>query len=187
MAGALSTGTRCAALVGPYLSGKTTLMEALLYATGAIPRKGSVKEGNSVGDSSPESRRRQMSAELSVAHTEFLGDDWAFIDCPGSVELVQETINAVRACDVAVIVCEPVAERAVALAPLFRLLHDNDIPHMVFINKMDAANQTVQTVLEALQANSERPLVLRQLPIRDGLIRIGKHPTSLQHPRQCID
>jgi len=168
MAGALSTGTRCAALVGPYLSGKTTLMEALLYATGAIPRKGSVKEGNSVGDSSPESRARQMSAELSVARTEFLGDDWAFIDCPGSVELMQETINAVRACDVAVIVCEPVVERAVALAPLFRMLHDSDIPHMVFINKMDTANQPVQAVLEALQANSERPLVLRQLPIRNG-------------------
>ncbi len=173
MAGALSTGTRCAALVGPYLSGKTTLMEALLYATGAIPRKGSVKEGNSVGDASPEARKRQMSAELSVAHTEFLGDDWAFIDCPGSIELVQETINAVRACDVAVIVCEPVAERAVALAPLFRLLHDNDIPHMVFVNKMDTANQSVQLVLEALQANSERPLVLRQIPIREGEANAG--------------
>jgi len=168
MAGALSTGTRCAALVGPYLSGKTTLMEALLYATGAIPRKGSVREGNSVGDSSPESRSRQMSAELSVAHTEFLGDEWAFIDCPGSVELMQETMNAVRACDVAVIVCEPVVERAVALAPLFRMLHDADIPHMVFINKMDTANQPVEAVLEALQANSERPLVLRQMPIKNG-------------------
>jgi len=173
MAGALSTGTRCAALVGPYLSGKTTLMEALLYATGAIARKGSVKEGNSVGDASPEARQRQMSAELSVAHTEFLGDDWAFVDCPGSVELMQETINAVRVCDVAVIVCEPVAERAVALAPLFRMLHDNDIPHMVFINKMDSANQTVPMVLEALQANSERPLVLRQIPIRDDEANSG--------------
>lgn len=168
MAGALATGTRCVAFVGPYLSGKTTLMESLLFATGAIARKGSVKEGNSVGDSSPEARGRQMSTELSVAYTEYLGDDWAFVDCPGSVELTQETYNALQAADVAVIVCEPAVERAVALAPLFRFLQDKKIPHMVFINKMDTASQTVQMVLEALQGGSSWPLVLRHLPIADG-------------------
>ncbi|MDA0653628.1 MAG: elongation factor G, partial [Proteobacteria bacterium] len=168
MVESLATGTRCAALVGPYLSGKTTLIEALLFATGAIPRKGTVKDGNTVGDSSSEARARQMSSELSVAYTEYLGDDWAFVDCPGSVELTQESYNALQAADVAVIVCEPVAERAVALAPLFRFLQDKKIPHMVFINKMDTASQSVQTVLEALQGGSNWPLVLRHLPIAEG-------------------
>ena len=141
MAGALATGTRCAAFVGSYLSGKTTLVESLLYATGAIPRKGSVKDGNTVGDSVAEARERQMSTELSVAHTEFLGDDWAFIDCPGSVELAQESYNALLACDVAVVVCEPAAEKAVSLTPIFRYLQAHAIPHLVFINKMDQATQ----------------------------------------------
>ena len=168
MAGTLATGTRCVALVGPYLSGKTTLLEALLFATGAIPRKGSVKEGNTVGDSSPEARARQMSTEVSVAYTEYLGDDWALVDCPGSVELTQETFNALHAADVAVIVCEPAAERAVALAPVFRFLQDKKIPHMVFINKMDTATQSVQSVLESLQAGSGWPLVLRHMPISEG-------------------
>ena len=54
-------GPRCAALVGPYLSGKTSLMESMLHAAGAINRKGSVKEGNTVGDSSAEARARSMS------------------------------------------------------------------------------------------------------------------------------
>jgi elongation factor G len=139
-----------------------------LFTTGAIPRKGSVKEGNTVGDSSPESRARQMSTELSVGHTEYLGDEWAFIDCPGSVELSQESYNALLAADVAVIVCEPVAERAVALAPIFRFLQERKIPHMVFINKMDGATQSVQTVLESLQVGSGWPLMLRHLPISDG-------------------
>ena len=67
MAGALASGTRCAALIGPYLSGKTTLMESLLFATGAVPRKGSVKEGNTVGDSAPESRARQNSVSLILS------------------------------------------------------------------------------------------------------------------------
>ena len=168
MAGILATGTRCAALVGPYQSGKTTLLESLLYATGAIPRKGSTKDGSSVGDSSPEARSGQRSTEISLGHTEFLGDEWVFVDCPGSIELVQESYNAILAADVAVIVCEPLVERAVGLAPLFRFLQSHRVPHMVYINKMEAATQSVQVVLDSLQANSDLPLILRQVPISEG-------------------
>ena len=168
MAGALAAGARCAALVGPYLSGKTTLFESILYATGAIPRKGSVKDGNTVGDAAPEARERQMSVEISVGVTEFLGDVWHFLDCPGSIELVQEAQNAMLAADAAVVVCEPVPERAMAMAGLFKFLDEHDIPHMVFINKIENANRPVAAVLEALQVVSPRPLVLRQIPIRDG-------------------
>jgi elongation factor G len=173
MAGALATGVRCAAFVGSYLSGKTTLMESLLYATGAIPRKGSVKDGNTVGDSVAEARARQMSTELSIAHTEFLGDEWAFIDCPGSVELAQESYQALLACDVAVVVCEPAAEKAVSLTPIFRYLQAHSIPFMLFINKMDQATQSVESVMDALQGVCDRPLVLRQIPIANGETAAG--------------
>jgi len=173
MAGALATGARCAALVGPYLSGKTTLFESILYATGAIPRKGSVKDGNTVGDAAPEARERQMSVEISVGVTEFLGDVWHFLDCPGSIELVQEAQNAMLAADAVVVVCEPVPERAMAMAGLFKFLDEHDISHMVFINKIENANGPIAAVLEALQICSPRPLVLRQIPIRDGDSFIG--------------
>ena len=65
---------RCAALIGPYLSGKTTLLEALLHASGSTSRRGSVRDGNSVGDHVAEARARQMSTELNVADATFLGD-----------------------------------------------------------------------------------------------------------------
>ena len=56
-------GPRCIALVGPFQSGKTTLLEAILARTGAIQRQGTVDAGNSVGDSSKEARHHKMSVD----------------------------------------------------------------------------------------------------------------------------
>jgi elongation factor G len=159
------TGPRCAALVGPYLSGKTTLLEALLFASGAINRRGNQKDGNTVGDATPEARSRQMSTEINVARASYLDDPWCFLDCPGSVELAWEAQCAMLAADVAVVVCEPEVERALTMAPLFKFLDEHEIPHMVFINKMDTASARVSEVLAALQGVSQRPLVLRQVPV----------------------
>jgi elongation factor G len=163
---------RCVALIGPYLSGKTTLLEALLHASGSTSRRGSVRDGNSVGDHSSEARARQMSTELNVANATYLGDHWTILDCPGSVELHYEAQGALLASDVAVVVVEPEVERALTISALLRFLDRHKIPHMIFINKMDTANARVRDLLAALQSVSERPLVLRQVPLRrpDGEI-----------------
>jgi elongation factor G len=169
MANTPANGTaapRCAALIGPYLSGKTTLLEALLFAAGTTGRRGSVRDGNSVGDHAPEARARQMSTELNVAATSFLGDPWTILDCPGSVELLYEAQAALLASDVAIVVVEPEVERALTISALLRYLDQHQIPHMIFINKMDNANARVRDVLAALQSVSSRPLVLRQVPLR---------------------
>lgn len=159
---------RAAALVGPFGSGKTTLLESLLFITGAIPRKGSVKDGTTVGDSSPEARARAMSVEMTVAATSFLDEGWTFIDCPGSVEFLQDSFAALMAADAAVVVCEPDPARAVMVAPLLKFLDEHKIPHLMFINKMDGGQARLRETLEALQAVSDRPLILREVPIRDG-------------------
>jgi elongation factor G len=161
-----TTAPRCAALIGPYLSGKTTLLEALLHASGGTSRRGSVRDGNSVGDHSTEARARQMSTELNVANATFLGDSWTILDCPGSVELLYEAQAALLASDVAVVVVEPEVERALTISALLRFLDRHKIPHMIFINKMDTANARVRDLLAALQSVSQRPLVLRQVPLR---------------------
>ena len=163
-----SSGPRSVALVGPYLSGKTTLLESILLATGAIARKGSTSEKNTVGDSSPEARERQMSVEVNCATTSFLGDSFTFLDCPGSIEFLQEPLNALVGVDAAVVVCEPDADKVLALSPLLRLLADQSIPHFIFVNKIDKATGLVRALQAALQSVSPKPLVLRQVPIRDG-------------------
>lgn len=162
-----TSAARCAVLVGSYTSGKTTLLEALLHNAGAIHRKGTIPQGNTVGDPSPEARARQMSVEPNVAHCEYLGDRWSIIDCPGSIELSYDRNTALMAADVAVIVAEPEISRVLVLAPLFKFLDDHDIPHLLFINKMDKAAVRVAELMDALQSVSSKPLVLRQVPIRD--------------------
>lgn len=166
-------GSRNIAIVGTYLSGKTTLLESLLFVTGGISRKGSVKDSNTVGDSAAESRDRQMSVEVSAASTEYNGIRFTFIDCPGSVEFAQETYNALMGVDAAIVVCEPICERVLTLAPLFKFLDDWEIPHLVFVNKMDRANIHVLETLHALKALSSRPLVAHQYPIMNGEQLIG--------------
>ena len=98
--GTRAVGPRCVALVGPFQSGKTTLLEAILARTGAVQRQGTVEAGTTVGDASKEARHHKMSVEVSVATANFMGDDYTFIDCPGSVEFVHE-MRAVRRADLA--------------------------------------------------------------------------------------
>ncbi|NET71574.1 MAG: elongation factor G [Sphaerospermopsis sp. SIO1G2] len=164
----VKSSSRNVAIVGPYSSGKTTVLESLLYVTDAISRKGNIKDGNTVGDTANEARDRRMSVEISAACTEYENTRFTFIDCPGSVEFAQETYNALMGIDAAIVVCEPIQERVLTLAPLFKFLDDWEIPHIVFVNKMDRANIHVLETLNALKAVSSRPLVAHQYPIMQG-------------------
>jgi elongation factor G len=157
---------RVVALCGPYLSGKTSLLESLLFATGAIGRRGSTRAGTSVGDGSAEARKRGMGTEINIASVDYLGDHWTFIDTPGSIELQHDALAALAIADVAVVICEPSPERVVALTPLLRYIEDNLIHHIFFVNKIDSAEGRVRDMLAALQTVSSRKLVLRQVPIR---------------------
>ena len=162
------TGPRSIALIGPYLSGKTTLLEGLLHTSGTVGRKGTVGEGNTVGDSALEARNRHMSTEVNVASARFMDDDFIFLDCPGSIELLQESLFVLPGVDAAVVVCEPDRDKAQALAPLLHTLNELGVPHMLFVNKIDKATITVQALLDALQPISSKPLVLRHIPVQEG-------------------
>jgi len=164
---------RCIALVGPYLSGKTTLLEAILARTSAIPRQGTTVAGNTVGDASEEARHHGMSVELNAATTEFLGDTFTFLDCPGSIEFQADAANVLAACDAAVVVCEPDEKKVPALQLILKQLEDKGIPHFLFLNKIDKAETRVRDIIPMLQPASGVPLVLRQVPIWENSIVTG--------------
>ena len=160
-------GARAIALVGPNGSGKTSLMEALLFTAGAVDRQGAVEAGTAVGDSTPEARARHQSVELNVASFDYLGDRLSLIDCPGSVEFHADSDFALPAVDLAVVVTDPDPGKAILLRPLFVELDRLGVPRMVFVNKIDQAHGNVGELLDALQPASSVPLVARQLPILD--------------------
>src|SRR5262245_26803599 len=171
--GTRSTGPRCIALVGPFQSGKTTLLEAILARTGAVQRQGTVDAGTTVGDASHESRHHKMSVELSVATTEFMGDNYTFIDCPGSVEFIHDMRAALPAVDAAVVVCEADEKKVPQLQLIMRELEGLNIPHFLFLNKIDKADKRLRETLKLLQPASRKPLLLRQIPIWQNDIITG--------------
>jgi len=151
--------------VGPYGSGKTTLLESILLATEAIARKGTVSQRSTVGDASVEARARQMSVEVNCATTRYLGESFTFLDCPGSIEFLQETLNVLPGVDAAVVVCEPEPAKVQMLKPYLKRLDDLGIPHFLFVNKIDKASGSLRALLAMLQDASDTPLLLRQIPI----------------------
>ena len=165
--------SRCIALIGPYLSGKTTLLEAILERTGAIQRAGTIAGKNTVGDASPEARDHGMSVSLNVADIQFLGDSFTFVDCPGSIEFQHESAVALTACDAAIVVTEPDPKRVPALQVILKQLEDRGIPHFLFLNKIDTFTTHVRDIVPMLQPASTKPLVLRQIPIWENGIATG--------------
>ncbi len=161
-----SSGTgeaRVVALVGPQSSGKTSLLKSMIRISGAALKPGL--------DGSPESQARQMGLDLNVASFSYMDETFSVLDCPGAVELAQESLCALPAADAAILVVEPDAQRIAALAPLMHHLESLEIPRFVVLNKVDRATGSIAEMAAALRGISKAPVVLRQIPIRqDGRI-----------------
>lgn len=160
-----SGAVRAIALVGPNGAGKTTLFEALLHAAGATERQGVVGQNGCVGDASPEARAAGQSVEMNLAGFSFIGDRYALIDTPGSVEFRADGDHALPAVDLAVVVVDPDPDKAILVQPWLHELERLGVPRVLFVNKIDQARGHVDELLQALAAVSAAPLVARQLPI----------------------
>ena len=144
---------RAAALVGPSQSGKTSLFERLLAAAdGPAPAPG---------------------PGMRVGHCRFRGEAWSLVDCPGGTRPSDAMKAVLGAVDIAVVLCEPDPARAGELAPILALLGRQAVPHLLFVNKIETFAGRARDLLDALQAFSEPPLLLRQVPIREERGIIG--------------
>ncbi|MEX0955966.1 MAG: elongation factor G [Rhizobiaceae bacterium] len=179
-AGERCTGPKCIAIVGPFASGKTTLLEAILARTGAIPKQNTIASGQTVGDHSAEARSHAMSIDATVASTEFMGEAMTFIDCPGSVEFAFEAEPVLAAADVAVVVAEADEKKIPALQLVLRQLNDLGVPCMLFLNKIEKSEASIRDTLKLLQPASPKPLLLRQIALRKDSIIVGSIDLALE-------
>ncbi len=197
-----SGAVRAIGLIGPNGAGKTTLFEALLFAAGATERQGVVGQAGAVGDASPEAKQAGQSVELNLAGFEFMGDRYALIDYPGSVEYRAEVDYGLAALDLAIVVIDPDPDKAVLIQPWLKALEELGVPRAFFVNKIDQARGHVDELIKALQPVSATPLVARQLPIwkdehvagfidlaleRAFVYRAGKASEQVEIPAELVD
>ena len=110
---------------------------------------------------------------MGVSNAQFMNEEYTFIDCHGSSEFINEFLQAARISDLSIIVMEPLKEKILSLVPYFYYLNKMNIPHILFINKVDNFNFDIKELLGAVQEYSPCPLVIRQIPIREGDKIIG--------------
>ena len=173
--------SRCISIVGPSQSGKTSLMESILHICKQVHNKGQVKDKNTLSDYLPEEHELNMSISMGISNAQFMNEEFTFIDCPGSSEFINEFLQAARISDLCIIVIEPLKEKVLSLVPFFYYLNKMSIPHILFINKVDSFNFDIKDLLGLIQEHSPRPLVIRQIPVREGDKIIGS--TDVIHER----
>jgi len=156
---------RNVALVSHGGAGKTTLAEAMLYDAGATERLGRTTEGSTVMDHDPEEIRRQVSINAAVAPLEWQGVKVNLVDTPGYFDFVAEVKSSLRVVDSVVVVVDAVGGVEVGTDLVWQYANENDLPRIIFINKMDRENANFERVLESLRSAFGRSVVPVTLPI----------------------
>ena len=153
------------ALVGHGGSGKTSLVEAMLFDTGAVNRLGRVDDGTAVSDWDDEERRRKMSINLSLIPCEWQGHKLNLLDTPGYMDFVGEVISGLSVADGVLVVLDSVSGVEVGSELVWHYADQQDLPRLVFVNKMERENVDYEAVVAQVSAKFDVQAVPLQLPI----------------------
>lgn len=158
---------RNVAVLGHGGSGKTSLVESLLFNAGAISRVGRVEDGSTASDFDPEEQRRGNSINLSVLPVAFQDIKLNMVDTPGYMDFVGEVISALTVCEAGLVVLDSVAGVEVGTELAWDRLNTTGKPRLAFINKMDRENANFGRVVEDLQTtfSGSGEIIPFQIPI----------------------
>ncbi|HVL25219.1 MAG TPA: elongation factor G [Thermomicrobiales bacterium] len=146
-------------------AGKTTLIEAMLFDTGAITRRGRVSEGTTVSDSDPEEIKRHTSLTNSVIPIEYKDRKINFIDTPDYADFGGDVRSAMRVVESAIIVIDAAAGVEVGTQQVWENAEENNLPRLIFMNKMDRENADFRGALAALHEAWGKRVAPLQFPI----------------------
>jgi len=155
-------------LLGHGRAGKTTLAEALLFSAGAIERMGSIAQGNTVSDYDAEEIKRLCSIGASILPLEWGGGKINLIDTPGYFDFVGAQAEAVSAADSALLVISGKSGVSVGAEKAWALCEKNNMPLMIYINKVDDEKADYQKVLNELKEKFGKRIAPFLVPIKNG-------------------
>ncbi|NLF40478.1 elongation factor G [bacterium] len=150
MKGVPVQNTRNVILAGHAASGKTTIAEHILFASGMISRLGAVEAKNTVSDCTPEEQDRQISVHTAYLFAANRGHHLFFSDTPGYADFVGEVVSAARVADAGVIVVDAAAGIGPGTMKAWELLDQTGAPRMVIVNKMDREGANAAASIDAL-------------------------------------
>jgi elongation factor G len=156
---------RNVAAIGHGSTGKTSLAEAMLFATGATTRLGRTEDGTTVSDWDPDEQKRQFSVNVSVVPCEWQGLKVNVVDAPGYADFMGEVKCALRAVDLALIVVCGASGLQVGTEFAWQFADELSLPRAVFINRLDRDNSDFARTLGQLQAAWGQKVLPVQIPI----------------------
>ncbi len=156
---------RNVALISHVGAGKTSLIDAALYDSGAVTRQGRVDDGTSVADYDPEEQKRRMSLNVKVLPVEWKNHKINFIDTPGYPDFIGEVRAGLRVADAALVVVT--AEKGVEVGTelTWQEADARQLPRIVLVNKLDRENTSFEQALESLRAQFGMKVAPLQIPI----------------------
>ena len=156
---------RNVAVVGHGHAGKTSLVSAMLYTSGATPRQGRVDDGSATTDYDDEEIARKMSIATSLAHVEWGKTKINFLDTPGFNMFVHEAKMVFPVVDAAVVVVDGVAGVEVVTQRVWNYCEEYQTPRVVVASRMDRERADAERVLNSLQSAFGRNVIPLELPI----------------------
>ncbi|CAM2863911.1 elongation factor G [Clostridium sporogenes] len=160
-----TTNLRNIGIIGHSGSGKTSLVEAILYSTNTVDRLGNIEEGNTVSDYDTEEKKRKISISTTIQPCKWKDTKINLIDMPGYFDFVGEKIQGLKAADIAFIVLSATGSIHVGTEKSWSYTTKEKIPKVFYINKLDKENMDFEGTLNKLKERYGVSVVPVQYPI----------------------
>ena len=173
-----SDAIRNVAFVGHGGSGKTTLVDALAFVSGASRRHGTIKDGTTLTDYTPDEIARQHSISLGLAYAEWMDTKLNLLDTPGYLDFFGEVVTGLHAADAAVVVVSGVSGVEVGTEKVWEVCDRLHLPRLIFVGQMDKEHANFERVFADVKAHLSPKVLPVEVPDRRGL-DVPRHRQSL--------
>jgi elongation factor G len=163
-----SSAIRNVAFVGHGASGKTSLVDALAFVSGASRRHGSIKDGTTLTDYSPDETDRKHSINLGLGYAEWLDTKLNLIDTPGYLDYFGEVVSGLNAADAAVVVLSGTGGVEVGTEKVWEVCDQLHLPRVLFVSLMDKEHADFERVFNDVKAHLTPKVVPVEIPVGDG-------------------